>query len=764
MGDDDSGLVLNLVSNVEPTNKVSFSTGQAPQRKKTSKNRKSHFGHSVSHSYHGNSTSQEQPDASGGSKHNFSFNFPTGKSIVKKEGRTQQGKQDRVDGKAKQTPSQPTNNIISSLFRHNPDIPQVHVKNVTQNQEAVFSSTLFSDLPLHSFMVSNLEKNLGFSQMTTVQQRAIPTILQGRDTLVKSQTGSGKTLTYAIPVVQQLQGLQPKIQRVHGPYAVILVPTRELALQSFDSLQKLIKPFQWVVPGCLMGGERKKSEKARLRRGINILVSTPGRLVDHINSTKSLSFSRVKWVILDEADRLLDMGFERDVSAILNAINDQCQSQKQTVLLSATLSEGVKRLASVTLKEAVFIDVAKSETECQSSSPFSARTSSSEMSKPTDRIGADVSDKTSGNDDEDGEAFTIPERLRQQFVIVPSKLRLVTLTALMAGRSKGPSGCKMLVFLSSRESVEFHYTLFRDCLGCSTLQGDGTMSGKEGLPLFRLHGSLSQEERTQTYHAFSIARKGVLLCTDVAARGLDLPKVKWIVQYNTPGTPADYVHRVGRTARIGKEGHALLFLTPSEVEYVCILEQQKIRITEQSLQDILSVLTSSEAQDFIHGQFKGQMQRSVEEAATNLQLRFEGHVLGNPAHTQHARKAFHSFVRAYATYPSSVKHIFHVRKLHLGHAAKSFGLREAPSNINGRIGSSSSSGGGSGAGGRGSKRKLTNSGRYRDTKAASISEFDSGLDELTQMATRPKKVKGHAGGQAARKKNLGKHKKRFGKR
>ncbi|XP_041481144.1 probable ATP-dependent RNA helicase DDX31 [Lytechinus variegatus] len=716
MAGSDSGLVLNLVSSVGTIKQVQKPANpQETVRKKKKTPLKTAQRREENISFQRANETEATKNANSG----FSFNFSqaSGENRTKSQGK---GVRQR-DGESKEKQSsQPSNNIISSLFRHNPEIPQVYVHDVTQNKEAIFSSTQFSELPLHSFMISNIEKNLGFSQMTTVQQRAIPTLLQGKDTLIKSQTGTGKTLAYAVPLVQQLQGFQPKVQRLHGPYALILVPTRELACQSFETLVKLVKPFQWIVPGVLMGGEKKKSEKGRIRKGINILVSTPGRLVDHINTTKALTFARVRWVVLDEADRLLDLGFERDVSTILNAINEQCKNQKQTVLVSATLSEGVKRLANITLKDPVFIDVAKD----QSGTTEAPNTASSSREETKSTVKMKVEDG-SGGEKEDAEKFTVPERLKQQFVIVPSKLRLVALTALVVGRFKNPSGCKMLVFLSSCESVDFHYTLFQSCKGCSILREDGTASKKEGMPLFKLHGNMSQEERIKMYHAFSEARKGVLLCTDVAARGLDLPKVKWIVQYNIPGSAADYVHRVGRTARIGKEGQALLFLAPSEVDYIRILEEQHIRINELPLDDILSSLMTSEAQDFIHGQFKGQMQRSVEEAATNLQLRYENHVLSSTAHTQQARKAFHSFIRAYATYPSSLKHILHIKKLHLGHAAKSFGLREAPSNINERIGNSNA---------RGTKRK------QNAMKTSSVSEFDSGLDESMLIPSKKQKA------------------------
>ncbi|CAI9534271.1 unnamed protein product, partial [Staurois parvus] len=207
----------------------------------------------------------------------------------------------------------------SSLFKNNPEVPEIERPNVKQLQENVFSSDSFSELKLHPHLVATITSVLNITQMTSVQKMTIPALLSGRDALVRSQTGSGKTLAYGIPLVQSLQAVTPKIQRSNGPYALVLVPTRELALQSFTTIQKLLKPFSWIVPGVLMGGEKRKSEKARLRKGINILISTPGRLVDHINSTKSMHFTCIQWLIVDEADRILDLGFQKDITTILNA-------------------------------------------------------------------------------------------------------------------------------------------------------------------------------------------------------------------------------------------------------------------------------------------------------------------------------------------------------------------------------------------------------------------------------------------------------------
>ncbi|XP_064420433.1 probable ATP-dependent RNA helicase DDX31 isoform X2 [Latimeria chalumnae] len=512
----------------------------------------------------------------------------------------------------------------SSLFKNNPEIPQIHRPAVKQLREKVFTSGSFSELDIHPHLVSTLNSVLNISSMTSVQKQTIPTLLDGKDAMVKSQTGSGKTLAYGIPLVQILQKIKPKIQRSDGPYAVIVVPTRELALQSFETLQKLLKPFTWIVPGVLMGGEKRKSEKARLRKGINILISTPGRLVDHIKNTKSIHFGCVRWLVLDEADRILDLGFEKDITVILNALNAACKS-RQTVFLSATLTEGVTRLAGVSLTDPVNIYVAE---EAQSGPVLEKRDG--------EAAGAPAGAES--------ESFVIPEKLKQHVVIVPSKLRLTTLGAFILAKCKFEKGQKLIVFFSSCESVEFHHTLFTKVLSEKAMgreEPTQTASSPSPITFLRLHGNMEQQERTEVFLQFIQSKSGVLLCTDVAARGLDLPQVTWIVQYNAPSSPAEYVHRIGRTARIGSHGSSLLFLTPSEAQYMGLLASHKISVTELKMEDILCNLMMDER---LRGRNWGKKKshdallQEVKVRATVLQTEFENHVHSSEENVFSAKK------------------------------------------------------------------------------------------------------------------------------
>uniref|UniRef100_A0A3P8P745 ATP-dependent RNA helicase n=1 Tax=Astatotilapia calliptera TaxID=8154 RepID=A0A3P8P745_ASTCA len=579
---------------------------------------------------------------------------------------------------------------------------------IAQLKEKIFTSDSFSDLDLHPHLVATLNKVMNISTLTSVQKQTIPALLAGRDAVVRSQTGSGKTLSYAVPLVQSLQSIQPKVSRSDGPLALIIVPTRELAQQTFQTFQKLLKPFTWIVPGVLMGGEKRKAEKARIRKGINILVSTPGRLVDHIKNTLSIAFSAVRWLVLDEADRTLDLGFEKDLTVILNSLNSAGPA-RQNVLLSATLTNGVTRLADVCLNDPVSIHV--------SGAPCSDLTTTSAVT--CDPEGASQS-----------ESFAVPEALKQFVVVVPSKVRLVCLAAFILDKCKFSQNDKLIVFISSCEAVEFLHSLFTAVLSRPSA------NHKPPLRFLRLHGNMKQEDRTEAFQQFSASQSGVLLCTDVAARGLDLPQVTWIIQYTPPTAAAEYVHRVGRTARIGARGSSLLFLTPAETAFITELANHNISLSEMKLQDILSSLMFD---DVYKGRGNVGRERShvrpqeVRERATVLQTEFENFVHADARSLQAAKKALQSFLRAYTTYPAHLKHIFHIRSLHLGHAAKSFGLRDAPQGLTAAAGPGAS----------GSHRKNQNQARKQTGSPREVrlicSEFSSGLESRDAKKKKKKK-------------------------
>lgn len=644
-------------------------------------------------------------------------------------------------------PREEKKEIVTSLFIGNPAIPFIPKSDVTKLSEKVFSEESFSSLDLAPQIVSNLEK-LGFSSMTSVQQQAIPSILGGKDTLVKSQTGSGKTLTYALPILHSLMTQSPRVQRSDGVLALVVVPTRELALQSYQWFERLHKSCVWVVPGYLIGGEKKKAEKARLRRGINILVGTPGRLIDHLHSTSSLSLASVRFLVIDEADRLLDMGYERSITSIIETLREQQPgpgSSRQTIMLSATLSAGVEKLAGMSLVEPKVVDVScEDNTESQLTS----------------------------------EALATPANLSHHYLLVPAKLRLVSLAAFILSKCRSGDERKMIIFFATQDMVDYHTALFSTVLSrygaeiksktsllrraekvLAGKQDDGEGSHDEedveeeeeeeleqgksrerpdAILFQKLHGSMTQQDRSAVFKSFKDAAAGVLMCTDVASRGLDMPKVKWIVQFNAACTAADYVHRVGRTARVNALGSALVFLAPAEAPYIQMLESHKITLKEINMQGVLRNLMLPQDPNS-----KKPVANTVEEAATSLQLQVEKLLLSDSGFLDLARKAYVSFVRSYASYPKEVREMFNFKALHLGHYAKSMGLRDSPAAL------------GAGAAFK-AKREMKERREKKEKKrkiqvmnqrcgnlpkTARMSEFDSGLDSLPKIKTKTKSKK-----------------------
>ncbi|XP_076808088.1 ATP-dependent DNA helicase DDX31-like [Clavelina lepadiformis] len=536
--------------------------------------------------------------------------------------------------------------LTHSLFVGNPIIPYLDIpKYESKAKTTKFANCeSFAELNIHQGVKSYVLEKMQIKSMTTVQSKAIPVLLDGKDAMIRSETGSGKSLTYALPMVHNLQAIIPPISRKDGLTAIVLVPTRELALQTFQLFQRLTLPVRRIVATCIIGGQKRKTEKACLRKGCNIVVSTPGRFVDHIENTACMCLKNIRWVVFDEADRLLDMGFRKDIEKVLFNIEANSEHARQVVLLSATLTTGVEDLTSLALKDPVRI-VVKSEDKAKAISDFI---------DPLTSLKVDI--------------VPLPKQLIQYVTIVPSKLRLVTLLAFIKSSCLNIQNQKVLIFLSCRDSVSFHHVLLKNYIGQQGMELNDNFSS------IALHGGMSQPERTSSVIKFKHAKYGVLLCTDVAARGLDIPNVDWVVQYTSPGNPVEYIHRVGRTARAGHKGNALLFLTPAEAAYASLLQRFDITVQERKMEEILCGLLEKSAKNM---QYNVRLQMAKEQAS-DIHSALEEQVHGDQNLKRTAAKAFIAYVRAYATYPSSLKHIFHVKSLQLGHVAKSFALKNAP--------------------------------------------------------------------------------------
>lgn len=523
---------------------------------------------------------------------------------------------------------------------------------------------------------------MGFEVPTQVQAQAIPVILSGRHVLVNASTGSGKTVAYLAPVIHHLQSYNPRVQRSSGTFALVLVPTRELCFQVHEILQKLLHRFHWIVPGYVMGGENRSKEKARLRKGISILVATPGRLLDHLKNTSSFVHSNLRWIIFDEADRILELGFGKEIQEILDLLGSREQGsmskdtalskthefERQNLLLSATLNDKVNHLAKISLENPVMIGLDDKRSQLTSLPEHSG-------SLGSDRDDADYSLKITGPSVGD---YNLPTQLNQRYVKVPCNARLSVFLSILKHLFERETSQKIVVFFSTRDAVDFHYSLLSDFQYSPYSQPEAELKQMFlRCKTFRLHGSMGQEDRKTTVQAFKTEKLALLLSTDVAARGLDFPKVRCIVQYDSPGEATDYVHRVGRTARLGEKGDAFLFLQPVEMDYLHDLEKHGVSLTEYPLSKVLDGFPlSGEKYNVKNKKF---ISTESHPWVVSLQKALEAYITARPNMKQLAQKGFCSWVRAYTAHRGELKNIFMVKKLHLGHVAKSFALKEQPS-------------------------------------------------------------------------------------
>lgn len=580
------------------------------------------------------------------------------------------------------------NSYVSSLFTSNTKgtletKPQEQVTYLPSNAP-LKDATTFEGLGLNEKLVKHLTETLRFKHPTKVQRSTIPSLLFAKsDLFIRAQTGSGKTLSFLLPIFHKLmQEDLSKITRDSGIFAMILAPTRELANQIYSVLETLNRCHHQIVPGIVIGGEKKKSEKARLRKGVNILVGTPGRLADHIENTQVLDLSQLRWLILDEGDRLIELGFEETITKITSRITELSKihetankwqglpKKRVNVLCSATMQENVEKLGSLLLDNPEMITVDK---------PMEGTVEFSEEYTPAN----------------DSKQMSAPDQLTQKVLVVPPKLRLVTLNALFRSFSQETTESqRTMVFFSCSDSVDYHFNVF-------TREGKpldknqevrDTESGDEeeevgessiytapgiapGTVVFRLHGSMTQQERTSTLQGFVKTTESnthaILFCTDVASRGLDLPNISQVVEYDPPFAIEDHLHRIGRSARVGNKGSATMFLLPGiEEAYV----DAKLEVVHQKgslrIEGYESLLQKA------YGENNGTAKWDIH--ATTWHLNVERWLLEDQAIHDKAILAFTSHIRAYATHLSSERDIFNVKELHLGHLAKAFGLRESP--------------------------------------------------------------------------------------
>ncbi|EFX84542.1 hypothetical protein DAPPUDRAFT_223010 [Daphnia pulex] len=390
-------------------------------------------------------------------------------------------------------------------------IEQHEIKNLQIRYTSVETSAVlkFKDIPLSKKTLQGLQQN-EYTTPTEVQKESIVLALRGLDVLGAAKTGSGKTLAFVIPVLERLYCMQ--WTRLDGLGALIITPTRELAYQIFETFRKVGIQHDFSA-GLIIGGKDLNFERKRLDQ-CNIMICTPGRVLHHMDENPLFDCSNLQILVIDEADRCLDLGFQQT----MNGIIENLPPKRQTLLFSATQTKSVKDLARLSLKDPVYVSV------------------------------------------HENAQYSTPESLRQSYIITPIQNKVDILWSFLRSHRKK----KLIVFLTSCKQVRFIHQAFTRL--------------RPGLSVLALYGTMHQMKRMSVYEEFCEKQTAVLFATDIAARGLDFPNVDWVIQMDCPDDPSSYIHRAGRTARYQKGGESLLMLLPSEEAMVEQLAQKKIPI------------------------------------------------------------------------------------------------------------------------------------------------------------------------------------------
>ncbi|KAG8436386.1 hypothetical protein GDO86_007476 [Hymenochirus boettgeri] len=348
----------------------------------------------------------------------------------------------------------------------------------------------FRDLGVTDVLCEACEQ-LGWKQPTKIQIEAIPVALQGRDIIGLAETGSGKTGAFALPILQTL------LESPQRLYALVLTPTRELAFQISEQFEALGSSIG-VKSAVIVGGIDMMSQAMALAKKPHVVIATPGRLIDHLENTKGFNLRALKYLVMDEADRILNMDFETEVDKILKVI----PRDRKTFLFSATMTKKVQKLQRAALKDPI---------KCAVSSKYQT-----------------------------------VEKLQQFYIFIPSKFKdsyLVYILNELAGNS-------FMIF----------------CSTCNNTQRLALLVRNLGFTAIPLHGQMSQNKRLGALNKFKAKSRSILLATDVASRGLDIPHVDVVINFDIPTHSKDYIHRVGRTARAGRSGKAITFVSQYDVE------------------------------------------------------------------------------------------------------------------------------------------------------------------------------------------------------
>eukprot|EP00164_Ancoracysta_twista_P012085 GFYU01018859.1.p1 GENE.GFYU01018859.1~~GFYU01018859.1.p1 ORF type:complete len:704 (+),score=203.94 GFYU01018859.1:145-2256(+) len=472
---------------------------------------------------------------------------------------------------------------------------------------------------LSTSTLDTVHSRFGFKHMTPVQESVLPLFLTNKDVAVEACTGSGKTIAFVVPIIEMLLRREEKFQ-THHVGAMIIAPTRELAVQIFDVAKQFVKPPPAEVPEgeegvneededdgeeelkderpdfsllLLIGGsDVVDDEKKFSKHGGTIIIGTPGRLDDFMQRSKVAVYKTLEVLVLDEADRLLDMGFGPTVKGIIRKL----PKQRRTGLFSATMTEELSDLMHAGLRNPVQISV---KVEGESSAHQAT-----------------------------------PLKLHNSYVFLEQDKKMSELFHYLINNKDK----KIMVFFLTCACVDYYTKLIQ------TLEYTKSIAKIT----WGLHGKMKQKKRMGIYDSFLKAPTGIMVCSDLAARGLDIPDVETIIQYDPPQDPSYFVHRIGRTARMGKSGSSIVYINPNEADYIEFLAVRKVPIEEMQ--------PTAEATDVIP------LVRAVAQKDRDIM--------------EKGVTAFVSYTRAYKEH--QCQYIFRFKRLNWGPMARGFGLLKMP--------------------------------------------------------------------------------------
>ena len=371
---------------------------------------------------------------------------------------------------------------------------------------------LFDELGLNKELLLAIKES-GYTTPFPIQEKAIPIILEGNDVIGQAHTGTGKTAAYSLPILM-------KMKNTRNAQSLVLVPTRELAIQVAREINKLAKYTETKV-AAIYGGQNMKNQIIRLEKGVHIIVATPGRLIDHIRQ-KTAYLNSIDFVVLDEADRMLDMGFIEDINYILSKV----KHKKQLCLFSATIFPEIIEISKKYMKNPIHITVNQN----------------------------DITLKT----------------IEQMYLITNEKEKYNHLCDIIKQNiihnNNNNNNNQMIIFTSTKQRAEELAT---------------NLIKKDKLQVTALHGDLSQRQRNYAMHKFRNKQEQILVATDIAARGIDIPSIKYVINYDIPREPLTYFHRIGRTARANSNGKAISLVAIEKIsDFEKILRYTKYNIRQ----------------------------------------------------------------------------------------------------------------------------------------------------------------------------------------